>query len=59
MKWKMGTNQKGFMSTTLSKKVALSFAFGHWSEDSPKIPVLLEIWLEGKSNFYGYENENI
>ncbi len=44
------------MSTTLSKKVALSFTFGLWSEENPKIPVLLEIWLDGNSNFYGYEN---
>ena len=32
---------KGFMSTSLNKKIALEFAFGNWTEGSPKIPVLL------------------
>ena len=31
------------MSTSFDKKVALEFAFGLWHEDSPKIPILLEI----------------
>ena len=35
--------QKGFMSTSFSKKIALEFAFGLWDEDNPKIPVLMQI----------------
>jgi hypothetical protein len=39
----LGTIQKGLMSTSFSKKIALWFALDLWSENNPKIPVLLEI----------------
>lgn len=37
----MTTNQRGFISTSFSKSVALEFAFTEWNENNPKIPVLL------------------
>ena len=35
--------QPGFMSTSLSKKIALEFTFSLWNDSDKKIPVLLEI----------------
>ena len=40
---KLKTKQLGFMSCSFSKKIALEFAFGLWSEGENKIPVLIEI----------------
>ena len=34
-------SQKGFMSTTYDKNVALDFAFGFWNDDNLKVPVLI------------------
>ena len=34
-------SQKGFMSTTFDKIVALEFAFGLWNDESKLIPVLI------------------
>lgn len=45
------------MSTSLDRKIALDFAFALWSEDNPKLPVLLEIKLTDNFNFYGINSE--
>ena len=50
---------KGFMSTSLSKKTALDFAFTYYSVDCSKIPVLLEIILAHGRDFYGINEESI
>ena len=34
-------SQKGFMSTSFEKNIALKFAFAHWRDDSLLIPVLI------------------
>ena len=34
-------SQKGFMSTSFEKNIALRFAFAHWSKNGPLIPVLI------------------
>lgn len=41
---------KGFISTTLDKKVALKFAFGLW--DDEKVPVLIKINHSEIIDFY-------
>ena len=33
--------QKGFLSTSFDKIIALKFAVGSWQEDSNQIPVLI------------------
>jgi hypothetical protein len=33
--------QKGFLSTSLDKNIALRFAFEKWHEESKQIPVLI------------------
>ncbi len=47
------------MSTSFSKKIALWFALDLWSENNPKIPVLLEIQVKLKLDIYGIESEEI
>ena len=37
--------QRGFMSTSLSKKIALEFTNARWNENNRKIPVIMEIYL--------------
>ena len=54
---KLLKRQKGFMSTSLSKKVALEFTFGLWREENPKIPILLSILLNNKYNYYEIASE--
>ena len=39
-------SQKGFMSTSYDKIVALEFAFGSWHNQSKQIPILIEIYVK-------------
>ena len=48
-------SQKGFMSTSFEKNIALRFAFANWSEDGPLIPVLIQIKLTATSDYLGLD----
>ncbi len=34
-------SQKGFLTASFDKNIALKYAFGSWQEDSNEIPVLI------------------
>ena len=48
-------SQKGFMSTSFEKNIALFFAFANWREDGPLIPVLIQIKLTATSDYLGLD----